>query len=184
MAEAFGVEQWPTFLMFDPHKRCFYNYLGPRRAREMMRCDTRQAQEWPVVPHALHINIRRQEVQVSHVEMHVQTNGRLGLCAFCPTALCFALRPEVFVHLQESSETSEHGMHVMHFNNAQKHGLVFEMFGLTAFPTVLIYSPQLNLFFECKEHCASLVHMQELFLRVNSTVRKTWNVHPRIVLVR
>ena len=187
LSEAFNIERWPTYLMFDPASHVFHHYQGPRKARDMMRWDMQHSPMWPA-PLDVTINIQRQEqqqsVQATNVEMMVQTNGRLGLCAICPTILIFALRGETFVHLREQEDENDmagYNMHILKFTDPRKHALAFELFGIEKFPTVLIYSPQLNLFFHYTKSCANLETIKAYYLR---TGHKTWNVHPRVQLLK
>jgi thiol-disulfide isomerase/thioredoxin len=188
MTEAFQIEEWPTFLMFDPTTRRFLRYRGSRQARTMMLCNTQQLVEWPTPANVTitleQLTQQQDQVQVVQMEMRLQTNGKLKLCARCPTVLCFSLNVRTFAHLQEASVVAIGGsMHVLHFSDSQKHRTAFAMFGLETFPTILIYSPQLHLFFVYTGSYANLVTIYQQFVQIRVTPWKIWNTHPRIELV-
>jgi len=186
MAECFGIETWPTYLIFDPQTRNFHHYRGPRKARDMMYCDLRSAPIWPT-PRDLAINIHmtppppNTQMQQNAVQRRT-TNGRLKLCAHCPTVLVFALSTRTFMHLKEPTNKSTDKIHVLHFTNPHADGIVFELFGIDNFPTVLIYSPQLNLFYNYTKNCSSLLAIKTIYYQQPGL--KTWNTHPRVELMR
>ncbi len=185
ISEGFNIERWPTYLIFDPSNRIFYHYLGQRKAHEMMHCNTRSLSIWRA-PQGITIELvsrRRPPVQAEMIASRVQTNGKLNLCAQCPTILVFALCAKSFSQLQESDAMENtHGMHVLQFTNANKDTVVFELFGIQKFPTALIYNPKFNLFFQYTGTVASLQAIKTQYQQSSSL--KTWNIHPRVVLLR
>ncbi len=178
MAESFKIERWPTYLIFNPVKNSFVHYLGPRKVNEMMRIDIRDMPMWNT-PHNVTISLVRPLLATRTTR---QTNSRLGLCAYCPTILVFALCGKTFIHLQEPDTNSKtHEIHVIQFTDANKDAMVFEFFGIQKFPTVLIYNPQLNLFFH---YTRSMTNLQVIKTQYQQPGLQTWNVHPRVVVLK
>lgn len=175
--ELFGIEEFPTILIFQPQQRQFYNYTGVRSAVELARCDVSRANPWPT-PANLRLSLRQQKTQITQLKVSVtaQTNGRLNLCKKCPTLIVFALRQDTFAHLLAADGK---GMHVLHFN-ARQHSTVLQLFQINAFPTMLLFDPQMHVFFLYEGTAYNMNAMLSAYN--NRTLKKTWNIHPQIVL--
>lgn len=175
--ELFGIEEFPTILIFQPQQRQFYNYTGVRSAVALARCDVSRSNPWPT-PANLRVSLRQQKTHITQLKVSVtaQTNGRLNLCKKCPTLIVFALRQDTYAHLLAADGK---GMHVLHFN-ARQHGTVLQLFQINVFPTMLLFDPQMHVFFVYEGTAYNMNAMLSAYN--NRTLKKTWNIHPQIVL--
>lgn len=176
MCETFGVKHYPTFLLFNPYDRTFYEHRGLRTADALMRCDIRGSKVWPSPPN-LRLVLDHDPVRVTNVKVHVEaeTNGDLHLCGTCPTALAFCLNENDLALLLPASKPS---LHVERFCVA-RHGYMIDLFGVATFPTVLVYLPDQRIFvvYEGTVPTTSAV----LHFLSYKNLKKQWKMHPRIV---
>ena len=188
LTRAFNVDAFPTVLIFNPYRRAFVEYLGPQTFEAIVSCNVSELPLWPA-PTGVRIDLaplQRNVVEVGETtrahDLHQQPlAGRIKLCANCPTAVYFALREDAFPH---AADAHNDGIHALHFCNLQAHGIAFSLFGIRAFPTILVYCPRMNLFFVYEDvHMADLQSIKAAY-HTRGKLRKTWNAHPRVELIR
>ncbi len=204
LAEGFGVESWPTFLIFDPTTRQFHQYLGPRNAQSIVNCDVSRLSKWPVknlrVQFKQQQRPKRQQTGVVAAQSSLDAmreyfwgqtqqqvtdravHGRVKMCAHCPTVVFFALSETTFFHEKESEKTNA-GIHALHFCNAKEHDTAFNLFHIRSFPMILVYCPDMNLFFEYPATYACDLKTIKTVYSSRGGLSKVWPTHPRVELI-
>jgi len=175
---AFGIELYPTILIFQPSDKQFYHYRGLRLAREVARCDTQQSPMWNISPQ-LHVTVKKRDMHLTQykVDIKTQTNGRLHLCNFCPTIIVFTAHTDVCPKLMEHDGR---GLHVLYFN-AKQHAVVMQLFQISIFPKVLLYDPRVHVFFVYEGDIHDSDRIKHTYM--TRSLQQTWNVYPQIVAV-
>ena len=191
ITDAFGVDSWPTLLIFDPYRRQFGHYRGPRKAQAMASCNFANLPQWPA-PRGIRVNLiqkitpqqqhQPEVVPESCQKPHTQVPGRVKLCAYCPTVLFFALDKNTFEH-NESQQAEETDIHALHFCNAKEHAQAFDMFQMRQFPTILVYCPRMNLFFKYSGDKTDLESIKQAY-HTHGGLTTPWTTHPRVDLIR
>lgn len=182
--EDFGIDSFPSFLIFDPNTRVFTLYDGkvddlPKRIHETNR------QVWTKVPE----EVKLVSCQIAGAGTMAVVAVEIGpapmeleLCAQCPTILAFTGESwcppcQVFApQLVKMHSYQKHGtFHLLQFDrvadpvDGDDNAMWCEKFQIKSFPTILIFNPYDRTFYH---HTG--IRQAEILMKCDTRGAKVW----------